>query len=126
MKIYNDSKATNVTATQIALSSFKEPTILLLGGLDRGHSFDGLIPYMKNVKLVICYGQTKNRIKEFCDRININCIIKDTLIESTEEAINNSVSGDVILLSPACASWDQFKDFEERGRIFKEYINSKE
>ena len=126
VKIYNDSKATNVTATQIALSSFKEPTILLLGGLDRGHSFDGLIPYMKNVKLVICYGQTKNRIKEFCDRININCIIKDTLIESTEEAINNSVSGDVILLSPACASWDQFKDFEERGRIFKEYINSKE
>ena len=60
------------------------------------------------------------------NRININCIIKDTLIESTEEAINNSVSGDVILLSPACASWDQFKDFEERGRIFKEYINSKE
>lgn len=125
VKIYNDSKATNVTATQIALSSFKEPTILLLGGLDRGHSFDGLIEYMKNVKLVVCYGQTKDRIKEFCGNLNINCIVKDTLVDATEVAINNSVKGDVILLSPACASWDQFKDFEERGRIFKEYINNK-
>ncbi|MBQ1812912.1 MAG: UDP-N-acetylmuramoyl-L-alanine--D-glutamate ligase [Bacilli bacterium] len=125
VKIYNDSKATNVTATQIALSSFREPTILLLGGLDRGHSFDGLIEYMKNVKLVVCYGETKNRIKEFCDKLNIECIIRDTLVDATEEALNNSVSGDVILLSPACASWDQFKDFEERGRVFKEYINNK-
>ncbi|MBQ6283051.1 MAG: UDP-N-acetylmuramoyl-L-alanine--D-glutamate ligase [Bacilli bacterium] len=125
VKIYNDSKATNVTATQIALSSFREPTILLLGGLDRGHSFDGLIEYMKNVKLVVCYGETKNRIKEFCDKLNIECIVKDTLVDATEEALNNSVSGDVILLSPACASWDQFKDFEERGRVFKEYINNK-
>lgn len=125
VKIYNDSKATNVTATQIALSSFKEPTILLLGGLDRKHSFDGLIEYMNNVKLVVCYGETKNRIKEFCDNLNIECIVKDTLVESAEVAINNSIKGDVILLSPACASWDQFKDFEERGRVFKEYINNK-
>ena len=125
VKIYNDSKATNVTATQIALSSFREPTILLLGGLDRGHSFDGLIEYMKNVKLVVCYGETKNRIKEFCDKLNIECIVRNTLVDATEEALNNSVSGDVILLSPACASWDQFKDFEERGRVFKEYINNK-
>ncbi len=125
VKIYNDSKATNVTATQIALSLFREPTILLLGGLDRGHSFDGLIEYMKNVKLVVCYGETKNRIKEFCDKLNIECIVRNTLVDATEEALNNSVSGDVILLSPACASWDQFKDFEERGRVFKEYINNK-
>ena len=80
---------------------------------------------MKNVKLVVCYGETKNRIKEFCDKLNIECIVKDTLVDATEEALNNSVSGDVILLSPACASWDQFKDFEERGRVFKEYINNK-
>lgn len=125
VKIYNDSKATNVTATQIALSSFKEPTILLLGGLDRGHSFDGLIEYMKNVKLVVCYGQTKDRIKEFCDNLNMKCVVKDTLVEASDVAIDNAIKGDVILLSPACASWDQFKDFEERGRIFKEYINNK-
>ena len=123
VKIYNDSKATNVKATEIALSSFKEPTILLLGGLDRGHSFNDLTPHMKNVKLIVSYGETKERIKEYANSININCIVTDTLENASKIAIDNSVSGDVILLSPACASWDQFKDYEERGHLFKEYIN---
>ena len=65
VKVYNDSKATNVKATEIALSSFNGPTILLLGGLYRGHSFDDLTPHMKNVKLIVSYGQTKDRIKEY-------------------------------------------------------------
>lgn len=124
VKIYNDSKATNVKATEIALSSFSNPTILLLGGLDRGHSFDELTEYMKNVKLVVSFGETKNRIKEYCDSLNIPCIVTDDLVNASSIAVDNSVSGDVILLSPACASWDQFKDFEERGRVFKEYINN--
>lgn len=124
IKIYNDSKSTNVKATQIALSSFVEPTILLLGGLDRGHSFEELTEYMGNVKLVISYGQTKNRIKEYCDKINKECIVVDTLKDAVLVASNNATKGDVILLSPACASWDQFKDFEERGKIFKEYISN--
>ena len=125
VKVYNDSKATNVKATEIALSSFNEPTILLLGGLDRGHSFADLTPHMKNVKLIVSYGQTKDRIKEYASSIGIDCIVTDDLKSATEIALENSESGDVILLSPACASWDQFSDFEERGRIFKEYINSK-
>jgi UDP-N-acetylmuramoylalanine--D-glutamate ligase len=120
---YNDSKATNVTATQTALQAFDNPTILILGGLDRGHSFEPLIPYMKNVKLVVCYGETKNRIKEFCDKINIECIVLDNLTDATNEAYDRSREGDVILLSPACASWDQFTDFEVRGRLFKELVN---
>lgn len=124
IKIYNDSKSTNVKATQIALSSFIEPTILLLGGLDRGHSFEELTEYMGNVKLVISYGQTKNRIKEYCDKINKECIVVDTLKDAVLVASNNATKGNVILLSPACASWDQFKDFEERGKIFKEYISN--
>lgn len=123
VKVYNDSKATNVKATEIALSSFNEPTILLLGGLDRGHSFNDLTPHMKNVKLIISYGETKDRIKEYASSINIDCIVTDTLENASKLAINNSVKGDVILLSPACASWDQFKDYEERGRLFKGYIN---
>ena len=123
VKIYNDSKATNVKATEIALSSFNEPTILLLGGLDRGHSFNDLTPHMKNVKLIISYGETKARIKEYAESINIDCIVTDTLENASQFAIDNSISGDVILLSPACASWDQFKDYEERGRLFKEYVN---
>lgn len=120
---YNDSKSTNVVSTQTALTAFDENVILLLGGLDRGHSFDELTEYMNNVKLVISYGETKTRIKSFCDKLGIKCIVADELINATNEAYNNSEENDIILLSPACASWDQFKDFEERGNKFKEYIN---
>ena len=123
-EFYNDSKATNVKSTQIALSSFNQDTILLLGGLDRGHSFEPLKDYLKNVKLIVCYGETKNRIKEFADNNNVKCILKDTLTDAVIEAYKNSVSGDVILLSPACASWDQFDSFEERGKKYKEVIES--
>jgi UDP-N-acetylmuramoylalanine--D-glutamate ligase len=56
--------------------------------------------------------------------MNIECIVVDTLEEATNIAYKNSINGDIILLSPACASWDQFKDYEERGRLFKEYINN--
>lgn len=122
-KFYNDSKATNVKSTTIALNSFNKPTILLLGGLDRGHSFDELNEYMKNVKLVVCYGETKERILDFCHRFNYNCIKVDNLEEATKKAYENSSLDDVILLSPACASWDQYKCFEDRGLEFKNIIN---
>ena len=123
-EFYNDSKATNITSTQIALSSFEEPTILLLGGLDRGHSFDELKDYLKNVKLIVSYGETKNRIKDFADSCNIACKVTDNLEEATKKAYNSSEDGDIILLSPACASWDQFKDFEVRGNSFKKYVSN--
>ena len=123
IEFYNDSKATNVTSTQVALSAFNKPTILLLGGLDRGHSFDGLIEYMKNVKLVCSYGQTKDRIKDFCDKNNFKCIVNETLSDSIKDAYKNAESGDVVLLSPACASWDQYPAFEVRGDEFKKIVN---
>ena len=97
----------------------------MLGGLDRGHSFDDLTKYMSNVKLVVSFGQTKDRIKEYCDSINKECIVCDDIISASNVALDNSNKGDIILFSPACASWDSFKDYEERGRIFKEYINNK-
>ena len=123
-EFYNDSKSTNVKSTQIALGAFKQPTIILLGGLDRGHSFDELEEYMKNVSHIIAYGETKYRIKEFADRIKIDCIVVDRLGEAVKVAYNLSNEGDVILLSPACASWDQYKDFEERGTDFKRCVNA--
>jgi len=123
-EFYNDSKATNVKSTQIALSAFSSPTILILGGLDRGHSFDELSSYLKNVKLIACYGETKERIKTFADSLNINCIVVDNLTEATVEAYNNSEKGDTILLSPACASWDQYKCFEDRGEEFKQIVSN--
>ena len=121
---YNDSKATNVTSTQIALSAFKRPTILILGGLDRGHSFEGLTEYMKNVKLVCSLGQTNKRIKEYCDTIGVNCIVSETLKEAVNCAHKNAEPNDVVLLSPACASWDQYKCFEDRGTEFKELVKN--
>ena len=123
-EFYNDSKATNVKSTQIALNTFDTPTILLLGGLDRGHSFEDLKNYLTHVTHIVCYGETKNRIKEFADKIKIDCIVVDTLEEATKFAYNISNEGDTILLSPACASWDQFVDFEKRGQKFKEVIFS--
>ncbi|MEG2322563.1 MAG: UDP-N-acetylmuramoyl-L-alanine--D-glutamate ligase [Bacilli bacterium] len=122
ISFYNDSKATNVKSTQIALRAFTNPTILLLGGLDRKHSFDDLVIDMKHVKQVICYGETKQRIKEFCDKNNFKCQVVNTLEEATIEAYKKATGGDVILLSPACASWDQYKCFEDRGNEFKRVI----
>ena len=123
IEFYNDSKATNVKSTEIALSSFNSPTILLMGGLDRKHSFDDLKEYFGNVKLVVCYGETKERIKAFCDSINTKCIVVNDIEQAVIKSYENAIKNDVILLSPACASWDQFTSFEERGKAFKDAVN---
>ncbi len=123
-KFYNDSKSTNILATKTALSSFDDPTIILLGGLDRNQNLDELIPFMKNVKKINCYGEIKSRIKIFADENNIECSVLNTLEEATINAYKSSKEGDIILLSPACASWDQFKDYEARGNEFKRIIES--
>ena len=120
---YNDSKSTNVVSTIIAVNSFSDPIILLLGGLDRGNSFLEFKNRFKNVIMIISYGEVKNRIKQFADDVGIMCEVVDNLEDATFLAFNKSVMGNVILLSPACASWDHFKNFEERGNRFKEYVN---
>ncbi len=119
---YNDSKSTNCVSTVTALNSFKEPTILLLGGLDRGHSFHDLDDSMSNVRSVICFGETKDRIEEFCKDLNIDCYKEDTLTKAMNVVKDIAISGDVVLLSPACASWDQYEKFEDRGNEFKELV----
>jgi len=122
-EFYNDSKATNVKSTEIALNAFNTPVVLLLGGLDRGHSFEELKDDLTYVTHIVSYGETKNRIKEFANECKIDCTVVNTLEEATKFAYNISNAGDTILLSPACASWDQFEDFEKRGDKFKEVIN---
>jgi UDP-N-acetylmuramoylalanine--D-glutamate ligase len=121
--IYNDSKATNIVSTQTALSSVNKPTVLLLGGLDRGQDFSELKDYLANVKLIVAYGESKSRINDFAAKCGVECKVVDTLEEATKYAFNSSQAGGIILLSPACASWDQFEDFELRGNMFKKYIN---
>jgi len=123
---YNDSKSTNNEATITALKTFKTPTILIMGGLDRNIPFDELKDYLNNVKTIVCYGETKEKINEFSKNNNIDCYMVDELKEATIKAYEISSEGDTILLSPACASWDQFKSFEDRGNLYKEIVNNLE
>lgn len=120
---YNDSKATNILATEQALKAFDTPTILLAGGLDRGDDFSPLIPYLKNVKALVLFGETKEKLKKVGMTAGISNIhLVETMKEAVETAYNQSQRKDIILLSPACASWDQYKTFEVRGNLFKENI----
>lgn len=123
-EFYNDSKSTNNQSTIIALSSFQKPVILILGGLDRGQSFDELKDSMTYVKHVVCYGQTKEKIETFCLKNQIDCVVLDDLESAVKVAYNLSEEEDVILFSPACASQDQFQSFEERGKLYKQYVEN--
>lgn len=116
---YNDSKATNILATEIALQSFQQPIIWLAGGLDRGNSFDQLLPYLKHVKAMVLFGQTSPKLKKLGEAAKIPQIIESSNVsDAVKKAYQHSEEGDIILLSPACASWDQYKTFEERGDMF--------
>ncbi|MGG3466576.1 UDP-N-acetylmuramoyl-L-alanine--D-glutamate ligase [Neobacillus pocheonensis] len=123
-KFYNDSKATNILATINALAAFETPVILLAGGLDRGNEFDELKPYLKNVKVLITFGQTAAKLERVGREAGIKVIKHvDNVAMAVPEAFGLSDSGDVILLSPACASWDQYKTFEVRGDIFIDAVH---
>lgn len=121
-KFYNDTEATNTKCTQIALSSFNEPIILILGGLDRGQDFDDLIPYLGNVKCIVGIGQCRNRVLDFGIKENIPTYIYEFLTDGFDKCFEESSEGDVILLSPASASWDQYKECEVRGAEFKKKV----
>ncbi|SFS61293.1 UDP-N-acetylmuramoyl-L-alanine--D-glutamate ligase [Paenibacillus sp. 453mf] len=130
---YNNSKATNAKATLMALTSFKEPIVLIAGGLDRGSDYMDLLEVFKErVKAVVLLGQTKDKLSEVAKLAGLKDIrIVDNgedaaaaLVEAVKYASELAQSGDVVLLSPACASWDMFSSYEERGRIFKEAVHN--
>ncbi|CRK80580.1 UDP-N-acetylmuramoyl-L-alanine--D-glutamate ligase [Neobacillus massiliamazoniensis] len=124
IKVYNDSKATNILATVKALTAFDTPIVLLAGGLDRGNEFDELIPYFKNVKALITFGETAPKLERVAREAGIKNIKRvDNVEKAVPEAYRYSESGDIILLSPACASWDQYISFEIRGDIFIEAVH---
>jgi len=124
VRYYNDTEATNIKCTQIALASFKQPTIIILGGLERGQDFNELIPYMNNVKSIIAIGECRERVLEFGNKLGIETYVFEYLKDSFEKIKSISLNGDVVLLSPASASWDQYKECEERGDEFKKYVNN--
>ena len=117
---YNDSKATNILATEMALSGFDSSTVILLaGGLDRGNHFDELIPSLRELKAVVLFGETKEKLAEAAKVAGVKTIVLTKNVETAvKEAYRLSTSEDTILLSPACASWDQYPNFEIRGNQF--------
>ena len=125
-RFYNDSKATNIIATQTALRSFTNQSVVLIaGGLDRGNGFDELVPDLKAVFGIVLYGETKEKLQEAAKVAGVPVIeIVNTLEEATKKAYAISKEDDIILLSPACASWDQFKSFEIRGDEFIQVVEN--
>ena len=120
VRYYNDSKATNILATQKALAGFDlSKVVLLAGGLDRGNSFDTLIPSLKGLKAIILFGETKDKLADAAKQAGITSI---TMTENVETAVPIAAklaqAGDIVLLSPANASWDQYPNFEVRGDKF--------
>ena len=125
-RFYNDSKATNIIATQTALRSFTNQSVILIaGGLDRGNGFDELVPDLTSVSGIVLYGETKEKLQEAAKLAGVPVIeVVNTLEEATKKAYAISKEDDIILLSPACASWDQFKNFEIRGDEFIQVVEN--
>lgn len=119
----NDSKGTNVSSTEMAIKSFDRPVILILGGRDKGAPYKPLIPLIKkNVRKIIAVGESKEKI--FSELKNsADIILMDDIARAVKKANEIAVPGDIVLLSPACASFDQFKNYEERGNFFKQIVN---
>ncbi len=126
VRYYNDSKATNPQAATKALESFDEPVIWIGGGLDRGIDFKEMVPvFEKKVKAMVVYGQTRDVLVKRGKEAGLEEIhATNDLRNAVKIASRLAVPGDAVLLSPACASWDQYTSFEERGSIFKETVHS--
>ena len=126
VRYYNDSKGTNPDSSIKALEAMSRPTILIAGGYDKHSEFDEFIEAFDNkVKLMVLLGQTADKIEETAVRHGFTNIIKtDSLEKAVKICAENAVSGDVVLLSPACASWGQFDNYEQRGDMFKEYVKA--
>ena len=126
VKYYNDSKGTNPDATIKAIEAMNEQIILIAGGMDKGSDFKEMVKSFKgNVKELILFGETKELIKEEAEKYsNCNITIVDELKDAVKFSFELAFSGEVVLLSPACASWDMYESFEHRGKEFKELVNN--
>ena len=124
IKFYDDSKGTNVGAVVRALQTFSQPVVLLLGGRDKEGDFETLqsiIP--EKTKRVILFGEAKDRIASLIGN-SVEKIKTQKLIDAVEAAYKSAEPGDIVLLSPGCASFDEFRDYKERGNIFKQAVRN--
>lgn len=124
IRFINDSKGTNPDSSIKAIEAMKEGTILIAGGYDKGSEFDSLIDaFNGKIKYMMLLGKTANKIKETAERKGfVNSIICKDMRECVNKAYELAEEGDTVLLSPACASWDMYTCFEQRGEDFKECV----
>lgn len=120
---YNDSKATNVDSVRYALQAFTNPIILLLGGRDKGNDYTAITPLVQDrVKAIIALGESAQKVETaFRDVVPVSRA--NSMEEAVASAFRLARTGDLVLLSPACASFDWFSNYEHRGRVFKELVN---
>ena len=124
VEFINDSKATNVNSTWFALESMTKSTILILGGIDKGNDYSLLEELVKEkVKAIVCMGVDNSKIREFFDG-KVKTVDTGSAEHAVQTAFQLASPGDVVLLSPACASFDLFKNYEDRGRQFKEAVKN--
>lgn len=118
---YNDSKATNVDAVWYALESFENPLVLILGGIDKGNDYSHIDELVaEKVKALVALGEDNTKIESHFKSYLTDTTSTDSVFNAVEIAYSKASEGDVVLLSPACASFDLFKNYEERGERFKE------
>lgn len=122
VQFFNDSKATNIDSVKCALESFEKPLILIMGGRDKGAPFEELRPMIqRKVKILILMGEAKERINRALGDYTETFVV-GTLEEAVFMAYQKSRAGDIVLFSPGCASFDEFKNYEERGARFKDLL----
>jgi UDP-N-acetylmuramoylalanine--D-glutamate ligase len=119
----NDSKATNVGSTWYALQAFDRPIVLLLGGRDKGNDYTKLIDMVRrSVKAIVAIGESAGKVND-AFRSTASVVVAQSMEEAVRLAKDRASSGDVVLLSPACASFDWFENYEHRGQVFKQLVN---
>jgi UDP-N-acetylmuramoylalanine--D-glutamate ligase len=124
ISFYNDSKATNVDSVAVALKSFDKPILLILGGQDKGNDYSIIEDLVKDkVKKIYAIGESADKIYDYFHKKVLTQKCSD-FSEIVQFAIKDAAENDVVLLSPACASFDMFDNYEHRGRVFKEIVNS--
>ena len=121
---YNDSKGTNPDAAIKGIQAMSKPTLLIGGGYDKGSEYEEWIAaFDGKVKHLVLIGQTKEKIAATAKKMGVaSVVLMETFEEAMEFCVSHAVAGDAVLLSPACASWGMFKNYEERGTMFKDYV----
>lgn len=124
IKYVNDSKATNVDSVWYALQSFGEPLVLLMGGRDKGNDYTSLIDLVrKHVRAIVAIGESAEKVLRSFEHVT-KVVRAQTMEDAVRSAASLASAGDVVLLSPACASFDWFRNYEHRGEVFKEIVRS--